>query len=303
MKILFVCSGNDGFIQPFIKEQAESLIEPGISVSFFVVIGKGLSGYLKNILLLRKQVRSSNIDLIHAHYGLSGLLSIFQRKAPVVITFHGSDIHIWWVRILSSIAARFAAKSIFVSRNISDKLKIKNSVIIPCGVDTEKFIELEKRSSREKLGLEKDKNILLFASGFDNEIKNYPLAKKATELIGNGNKLIELKGYNREELILLLNASDLLLLTSFSEGSPQIIKEAMACNCPVVATDVGDIKEVTLGTDGCYLTSFNPEDVSIKINRVLADNRRTNGRNNIMKLDTKLIAQKIIAVYKEVINK
>jgi len=303
MRVLLVCSGNYGFIQPFIKEQAESLLKFDIQVSYFVVIGKGLFGYLKNISLLKKQIKLLNIDLIHAHYGLSGLLSVLQRKVPVVITFHGSDIHIRWVRILSSIAARFAVKSIFVSRNISDQLNVKNSVVIPCGIDTEKFTELEKQSSREKLGLEQNKNIILFASGFDNEIKNYPLAKKAMDLLGNGHQLIELKGYNREELELLLNASDLLLLTSFSEGSPQIIKEAMACNCPVVATEVGDIKEVILNTDGCYMTSFNQEDISAKIKQVLESKRRTNGRKNILRLDNKLIAKRIIAVYKEVLEK
>jgi len=303
MRVLLVCSGNYGFIQPFIKEQAESLLKFDIQVSYFVVIGKGLFGYLKNISLLKKQIKLLNIDLIHAHYGLSGLLSVLQRKVPVVITFHGSDIHIRWVRILSSIAARFAVKSIFVSRNISDQLNIKNSVVIPCGIDTEKFTELEKQSSREKLGLEQNKNIILFASGFDNEIKNYPLAKKAMDLLGNGHQLIELKGYNREELELLLNASDLLLLTSFSEGSPQIIKEAMACNCPVVATEVGDIKEVILNTDGCYMTSFDPEDISAKIKQVLKNKRRTNGRKNILRLDNKLIAKRIIAVYKEILEK
>jgi teichuronic acid biosynthesis glycosyltransferase TuaC len=63
----------------------------------------------------------------------------------------------------------------------------------------------------------------------------------------------------------LLNAADLLLLTSLTEGSPQVIKEAMACNCPIVATDVGDIREIIGYTDGCYITTFKPSDVAVKI--------------------------------------
>ncbi len=101
----------------------------------------------------------------------------------------------------------------------------------------------------------------------------------------------------------MLNASNLLLLTSFSEGSPQIIKEAMACNCPIVATDVGDIKEVIGNTEGCYITSFNPDDVAAKIKLALDFNKRTNGREKIKPFDNELIAKKIYKIYTRIIEK
>ena len=302
MNVLFVCSGNEGEIKPFILEQANSLERLGIKVNFFVISGKGVLGYLKNLRLFKSELKSLNVELIHAHYGLSGLLSTLQRKVPVVITFHGSDINIWWVRLFSLLASRLASKSIFVSKKLANQLRVKNAEIIPCGVNTEKFTVLDKFIAREKLGLDNKKNIILFASRFDNKVKNYKLAKNATDLIGNNHKLIELKGYNREELNLLLNAADLLLLTSHSEGSPQIIKEAMACNCPIVATDVGDIKEVIANTNGCYLSSFDAEDVSTKIKNVLSMKSRTKGRENIMNLDNKLIAGRIVSVYKKILK-
>jgi glycosyltransferase involved in cell wall biosynthesis len=302
-RVLFVCSGNNGEIKPFIKEQADSLKKHNVKIDYFIIRGKGIFGYFKNIHLLKKQIKLLNIELIHAHYGLSGFLSIFQRGVPVVITFHGSDINIWWVKLFSSLASRLSAKSIFVSEKLANRLKVKNRVIIPCGIDIEMFKEIEKHSARKRLGLNSNKNIILFASYFNNKVKNYQLAKKAMELIDNDHQVIELKGYNREELNLLLNAADLLLLTSISEGSPQIIKEAMACNCPIVATDVGDIKEVISDTEGCYITSFNPEDVANKIKHVLGVKKRTNGRKNIMKLDIKKIAEKIIFIYEEILEK
>jgi glycosyltransferase involved in cell wall biosynthesis len=303
LKILFVRSGNTGEIKSYIKEQAESLAALNVEIEFFVINGKGIIGYLKNLFALRQKILLSKIELVHAHYGLSGFLSILQRKAPVVITFHGSDINIWWVRIISSIAARFADKSIFVSEHLAKQLKLKSYDVIPCGVDRKTFSPIDKYLAREKLGFDVKKNIILFTSSFDNKVKNFPLAKKALELTGISFQIIELKGFSRGEINLLLNAADLVLLTSHSEGSPQIIKEAMACNCPIVATDVGDIKEVISGTKNCYITSFNPTEVARKIKQVLEVKERADGSDKIEKFDNRLIAEKIISVYKEILQK
>jgi len=117
-------------------------------------------------------------------------------------------------------------------------------------------------------------------------------------------ELLELKGYNRNQVSLLMNACDVILITSFSEGSPQVIKEAMACNLPIVSTDVGDVKEVIGNTEGCYITSFDPKDVAEKIKMALDFDKRTNGRERIKKLglDSESIAMEIIKLYKNVIQ-
>ena len=99
------------------------------------------------------------------------------------------------------------------------------------------------------------------------------------------------------------NASDLVLLTSFWEGSPNVIKEAMACNVPIVSTDVGDVKEVIGKTEGCYITSFDPEDVAEKIKLALKFGKRTTGIEDIKHLESSLIAKKIIKIYKSVLEK
>ena len=127
--------------------------------------------------------------------------------------------------------------------------------------------------------------------------KNYLFGIKKLEPID----IKEIKNRSREEVNLLMNGAELLLLTSFSEGSPNVIKEAMACNCPIVATDVGDIADVIKNTPGCYLTSFDPADVAEKIKQALAFGKRTNGRKKIRHLDNKIIAEKIVEVYKKVL--
>lgn len=99
------------------------------------------------------------------------------------------------------------------------------------------------------------------------------------------------------------NAADVVLLTSLWEGSPNAIKEAMACNCPVVSTDVGDVREVIGNTEGCYISSFEPRDVAKKIQMALDFSKRTNGKQSIIELglDSKTVANKIINIYTKVI--
>ena len=104
--------------------------------------------------------------------------------------------------------------------------------------------------------------------------------------------------FSREKVAVLLSASDLMLLPSLSEGSPQIVKEAMACNCPIVATDVGDIKEILGDTEGCYITKFDPIDLAEKITLALNFGKRTNGRVRMENYDNKVIADKIFNIYK-----
>ena len=313
MRILIVCSGNFPhpevnfpIYQAFIHDQIEALSSYNISFNKFLIIGKGISGYLSNILKLRRIINSGKFDLIHSHFSLSGLISILASPVPVIITFHGSDINNIFLNVISSISVLFAKWGIYVSRKLYRKAFIKksNHTIIPCGVDFKIFLPLEKQESRIKMGLSLGKKYVLFSSAFSNNVKNYPLAWRTIELLDDKCiELIELKEYSRNEVALLMNAADAVLLTSFNEGSPQFIKEAMACNCPIVATDVGDIREVIGGTEGCFITSFVPEEVADKLQQALNFDKRTNGRDRIQHFDNKLIATQVYDVYKQVIAK
>ncbi len=311
MKILVVCSGNaPGFDfkihQAFIYDQVEAVcrLEPSVTYECFFVIGKGVRGYDKNLALLKEKIKEYSPNLVHAHGGHIGLLCSLQRLVPVVVTFHGSDINLAANRLISAVASVLSSAGIFVSRQLINKMpfKSKSSKVIPCGVDLDVFQRVDKALARRELGFSESDNYVLFSSAFENSVKNYPLAEKA--MAGNGDvHLIEIRNRSRQEVNLLLNGAELLLLTSFSEGSPQIIKEAMACNCPIVATDVGDIREVIGDTEGCYITSFDPKDVAEKIKLALQFGQRTKGREKIKHLDNQIIAGKIVDVYKSILLK
>lgn len=151
------------------------------------------------------------------------------------------------------------------------------------------------------MNLEKGVQLILFSGSFTETVKNYRLAKRAVRFLDNV-KLVELNGYTREEVNLLMNGCDVVLMTSFSEGSPQIIKEAMACNRPLVSTDVGDVREIIGNTDGCYITSFDPADVTLKLKKALVYGKPTSGREKITHFDGRIIAAKVAEVYKKVLR-
>lgn len=306
MKVLIAANFNPGYFSPFVIEQREALQKQGVLLDTYGIYGKGLWGYLKNISSLKRKIHEFEPDLIHAHYGFCGLCANMQRNVPVVTTYHGSDIHSGgWVLKLSQIAMRLSAYNIFVSKKLIELSYYKktNSCVQSCGLDLDVIKEIPRSQARAKLGLGMNEQIGLFSSSFDNSIKNYPLAKAAVDKV-EGVRLMELKGFSREEVNLLMNACDFQLTTSIRESGPLVVKEAMACGTPVVSVDVGDVKEVFGNTEGCYIAERDPDDIADKIRQALAFKGKTTGRQRIIDLglSNDLVAKKLIEIYKEVLK-
>lgn len=295
MKILIVASYKNGGFAPFVAEQAEALRKAGCAIEWFGVQRKGLLGYVREIPRLREVVRSYGPDVVHAHYGLSGLLAnLATRRVPVVTTYHGSDVNEGFVRVLSRAAMRLSKWNIFVSKRLMEKAQGgERCSVIPCGVDLPKAAS--GRRNRKKV---------LFAGAFDNEVKDAALAFESMK--GVDAELMELKGYEREEVVRLLGTVGCVLMTSKNEGSPQVIKEALVCGCPIVSVDVGDVKERVEGVKGCWVVFGRaPEDLRAALALALALEGETNGREKIIKdgLTNEQIAKKIVAVYESVVSR
>ena len=304
MKVLIVASYNKNRFAPFIVEQAEALKQVGCEVEYFGVVGKGIKGYLNAFASLHKKIKAYKPDVIHAHYGLSGLLANLQRKVPVVTTYHGSDINLPRVLRFSKIAMKLSAWNIFVSqRNIDIAKTKKKYILLPCGVNLPNYLEEDIIAIKEILNWNPNKKYILFAGAFDNRVKNAKLAQDSVYLIENA-ELIELKGYTREQVIALFYAVDAFLMTSFTEGSPQVVKEAMACGCPIVSVDVGDVAERIEGLEGCYIAERSPHDIAERLNKALSFNSRTKGRNRIIELGltNDLVAKKLVEIYENVLK-
>lgn len=293
MRVLIVASHNSGHFAPFVVEQAEALRLLGCQIDFFPVIGKGFSGYLRCLGPLKQKIHSFRPDLIHAHYGLSGLLATLQHIVPVVITFHGSDLNDPRVRPFSRLAMRRANWIIRVFGSPATK---PNETILPCGINLP--------TGEEQLPdniLQPGRKHVLFAGSFSNPVKDATLATQVVAPLPDV-QLIELQGYTREQVYALMQASDALLLTSRSEGSPQVVKEAMACGLPIVSVNVGDISERLKGLDGCYVsTTRKPEEITDLLRKSLDFNGKTTGRARLLEqgLTNDLVAAKLLTIYQQ----
>ena len=309
MKVLIVHSGNavggESQRYTFVREQGENLRVLGADVEYFAVVGKGAIGYLRNYKRLKETIKTYQPDLIHAHFGLCGALCVLQSKVPVVITCHNGETLSKSANIISSMAVKCAKHTICVAQHIYDKLYLKprHYTIQPCGIEVTDVVD--KDIAKQKMELPNDKYNILFGGSFTNLIKNVALANAALDILKRDDiNLIEMKGFTREQVTLLYNACDMLLLPTKSEGSPQVLKEAMAYNCPVVATDVADIAYLLDGVSNSYVTSFDPQDVAEKIARVIECGQRTNGRERVekLKLENSQVAKTIYSIYQQVLS-
>lgn len=304
MKVLVVARCKNGKYAPFITEQVDALKQQGVVCRYFGINKKGIWGYLKHIRGFQQAIQDFQPDVIHAHYGLSGLLANSQRKIPVVTTYHGTDINDKRLLRLSKWSIRFSAFNVFVSpENVRLARPPHNRyALVPCGINLNDYPQMDKNRARESLGWEADRHYILFSGAFDNQIKNALLAQSAVKQLEN-TSLVELKGYSRLQVAHLMNAADALVMTSFTEGSPQVIKEAMACGCPIVSVDVGDVKEIMDGIDGCYIAERTPESVASRLRQAIEFGKKTEGRKVIEArgLTNDIVANKLLGIYNSVI--
>ena len=305
---------------PFVTEQGESLRTAGCEVEYFLVKGN----YLKAVRPLKAKILEFKPDIVHAHFGLSAITAELQNEVPVVTTFHNGETLNWHVNLMSSLMSLRAKHVIYVAQHVRDLsyFKAKNYSIIPCGVPMNQCVVMDKEEAKKQLKWSDDKKYILFGGAFANLRKNYPLLRDAVVKLKNEDRrlkieIVEMKGLSRAECVLRMNACDLFALPSHSEGSPQALKEAMAVNCPCLATDIADVKYL-FGDEPGHWILRNPhktherwdadekslDDIVELLKEALAYGKRTNGRERILKLglSNEQVAQKIINIYNEILK-
>lgn len=309
MRVLMVASGTSELgMNSFVKEQADALRKYGIETDLFPIKEKGISGYLKYAMKLRKFVKEKHYDVVHAHFIWAGVVALFQSSTPSVISFIGCDINRKnFRRAAKLLTFRRAKRLIFVSKKLMELAgNPENGRMIQYGVDLDKFFPVAREEARKQLGWKQDEKYIFFASRFDRPEKNPQLAFDAVKLLeAEGHKftLVEFKGIPAEKLNYYFNAADVFLLTSIREGSPQSVKEAMAANIPVVSTNVGDVSDVVAGVKGNFVTGFEVREVAdaiLKASQVSGG--RTEGRNRLLEIgyDMDSLTKKLVSVYKEI---
>src|SRR5580700_10420661 len=304
----------------FIRTQVEYLKRAGVEVELLIVGERSRKlMYPKAALELRRRLADRSIDLVHAHYSYVGIVARTQWKVPVVVSYCGDDLlgtmntrgrqtlfgrlAVFGGHLLSNQADGVIVKS----RGMASKLRRKKDVyIIPHEIDLELFQPTDREQARKLLGLDLRKKYLLFAANPDIPVKHFPLAKAVRDHMWRQDPAIELLVVYKEaqeRLPIFMSASDALVFTSYQEGSPNVVKQAMACNLPIVSTDVGDVREVIGNTHGCYISEPNPESFARLLGHITASPFRTEGREQVRHLSGSAVAERLITIYEEVLNR
>ena len=288
----------------FVQQQVFSLRREGIDVDVLHVDAKRSRWiYLWSFVPIQKQVLTRRYDLVHAHYVFAGVVARSQFRFPVVLTHHGDEAFYSWQAPLCRLMSRLVDKTIVVSQQIRESIGMQSTTVIPCGVDLEMFKPMDKLLTRKQLGLPADKRLVLFVGDYTKSLKRFDITQDAVARLKAMDIDVELVvAYKQkyERIPLFMNACDVMVLPSEREGSPQVVKEAMACNLPVVSADVGDVRDVLAGVEGCYLSPRDPTSIAERLALVLRRHDRTNGREKVRPYELGAIARRIIKVYEEV---
>jgi glycosyltransferase involved in cell wall biosynthesis len=222
------------------------------------------------------------------------------------MTLHGGDVlGSRFERFCSQGIWRFADAVIVVSEEIRRRIP---GIVIPCGVDLNVFRPYGRDEARARLGWPKDKYLILFPFDPARLVKRYDLAKAAVEQVaqeGIDIELVTVFSAENCEMPWYYSAADAMLLCSNREGSPTSVKEALACNLPVVATDVGDIREILRGVAGTRICGQDVSEIAGNLREVLdiARSGGFTGRAAMLRYDQAHTIEKIISVYNDVLRR
>ncbi|MDN3688894.1 glycosyltransferase family 4 protein [Cyclobacterium jeungdonense] len=285
MKILFITNMYPTSNHPadgiFIKDQIEDVQkEMDLEADIYLIDGvhHGKLEYLKSIFSIPIKLATNNYDATHIHYGISGIfLLFFKPKIKKFMTLHGCDIQDWgsnswhvWItkKILNKVDLVFVQnqKMKKVVGNINPNVEI-----LPCGANPSFFspqANIKKNGRRDF--------VILFPGSSKREVKNFPLFLEVMDSLrklGVHNIRHQcLENMSREQVRDAMLNSDCLLMTSISEGSPQVVKEALYCNLPVVSVPVGDVREMLHGLPNCKVSdTYNKEELAQLVKSVLSE--------------------------------
>lgn len=320
---MFDDGSSDGFRGNFVTQQWNSLsARPAIEMDRVVLAqGVGKLDYILANRRVRKQWSNGNYDLVHIHYGLTALSTLLlPRSAPMVVTFYGSDINSRFARFIARMTTKRAKRRIFVSRRMSERWPSQRNVVIPNGIDFEACSPEPSADAREALGIGNESHIVLFAGSSDNPVKGYPVFRDVLDSVRRSDPsaeelILSAPGQPHSQVVRKLNAADCLLFTSLkgTEGSPTVVKEALAVGLPVVSVDVGDVaemvKDVSPGGVVPWPTSDGSDgyerwisEISDEVVSVLRSNRRSDGRRRRSDIDQESITDRLLRLYRSVVG-
>lgn len=322
LKILFVSNygsakAQGGCAGIFVDRQARSLRGLGVVVEAFDIgASHSPASLLRSWRMLRQTIRETQPDLVHAQYGtLVGLVSVLALH-PTVITFSGSDLlrgasislpRTYAGILMSNLASLFARRVICVSEQLKRALwcRKRGVVVIPRGVDLDLFSPGSRDDARRKLGWDLDTPVVLIDGGRDWKNKGLDVAQAALAIARADIPALELsviQNVSPDQMPLWYRAADALICASRQEGSPNVVKEALACNLPVIGVDVGDVGERLTGVAASEVVERTPQAIGRAVVSVIRNGGRSDGRQHVSALSLEQVAWRIVDVYSSALD-
>lgn len=300
MNVLVVTANADA---PFLTQQVDALEERGVSFRILPIAGevgadvdRSPLDYLRTVPRVLREA-DPEYDLVHAHYGLTAPAALAQLRLPVVLSLWGSDVH-GPAAPVSRLCAPLCAETVVMSAEM--RAALGRGTVIPDGVDLERFRPEPRSRAREAVGWPDDEYHVLFPYSPARTVKNYPRAERvvaaASRRLERPVRLRTVSGVDHDAVSTYINAADALLLTSDSEGSPNSVKEALACNVPVVSVPVGDVPERLAGVDPSVVAGDDRELVEGLV-VILERGERSNGREAAREVSIERTADRMLSVY------
>ena len=307
----------------FMKEQVESLVQLGVENTIFFSNGSetavdkkngGMMTHLKSVFKLQWHLLTHHYDLIHCHSNISGLiyaLSLGWVFNKSIISFQNDPEKFQDAKLFKKLYPFFNKVIVKMPTKYLSRKKV---VYLPNGCNTDFFKPMDRDECKEKIGLDKGKDYILFV---DSNTSRKRTQKRKDRFDETMNILKKKYGHNNiEELVMIgvsrndvpywMNASSLHLLTSDQEGSPNSVKECIFCNTPVVSTPVGNVKDMIGDIPGVYVTDgFDAEEIAEKCHKVLCNNESFVGRRFLMDkgYGINAVAERLYSLYQETVKK
>lgn len=310
------------FYGSFVCDEVRGLQNAGCDVDVLFINGKANKlSYLVSPFRLGAALRRKRYDIVHVHHSFCGFVALFPKRLPIVWTFHEGEIAgdsvaatrrrpikaLTYSKRLKRFVAGRTDRVIVVAEYLKEPLGRPDATTIPAGVDVELFAPMDRASAIMELGLDAGRRYVLFPSSPSRLEKRYDLAKSAVDRFcsdgaNDGIELLCLDNVPHEKVPLYMNVSEVLLMTSEWEASPVTIREALACNLPVVSTDVGDVRLLVEPIDGCFVVEDRIEPIADALSQVFAAGHRIEGRERVKRFSLENTAKQIVDVYRDLIG-
>jgi glycosyltransferase involved in cell wall biosynthesis len=291
----------------WVRDQVDEVRRRGVEVDLFA-FPPGRGEYVPATRRLRALLRRQRFDLVHAHYGLAGWVARLAGAKPLIVTFHGTDVRHHLVGHLSRRLAWRVDLVAGVSRALFEPEDgrpglpaVPGSAVLPCGPDLSRFGRRRRTEARRELGLDPDGSYLFFPANPARPEKRHDRAAEVAaaceaDLLTGGS-------IEPERMPLWLNAANAVLVTSEYEGFGMAAVEALACDVPVLSTDVGIAPYALRGIDGCLCAPFEAATWAPVARRHLeAPDPRVDGAARAATLSAAEMAERVIEAYRAVLN-